>query len=691
MKNLRPEKGVEVMKKNVFKSKLFGCLFLLFLSVSVSHATIFTVTKTADTNDNVCDADCSLREAIFAANQTANPDIVDFSALFDTPQTIQLTGAIQIEKDVEIQGKGIYLLTIRGSGTQPIFNLNLSGGSIASAVFGDLRLTNGDRAIAAFPGRILVDHCQFDGNSTTDKSGGGAIYVDNGGSLAVYDSTFSSNISQLGGAIGSVVPIIVRSSLFDGNQANFGGAIYSRSISLDKSTFKDNIATADGGAIYVQSQTATISTSTFKGNSGRRGSAFYIDTGTADLSNTTFSENLAPIGQGDTYTVTTANGTMTMTNVTATRNVVRNSGAAVGRFGAGGQISIKNTIVADNIQLPGLVFEQEKLLGLLSYNVFGVTSLGGNLVGFALPNDGFPAGLPNANGDYVGNFGSPLNPQLDPLANNGGETETQAVLAGSPAIDHGLTTGAPVFDQRGAVRPRGMGVDIGAFESGNPFTTVPVPQGSNVYVVSGITTVIFPRVVGAVFSMTFEEAALRSLGRPPGNQVWIPVPGVPPMQITTTAIPGSFRPPIAVCMQVSGISTITDFNNLHIFHEERGVLVDRTFSRDFPTRTICAQTSSLSPFVVLQNVSPTAANVSISGRVLTADGRGLRNAIVTLTEQSGAVRTARSSSFGYYRFNEIAAGQTVILNAAAKQFQFAPQIVAVNDDLAELDLTAVGN
>jgi CSLREA domain-containing protein len=677
------------MKKNVLKSKLFGCLVFLFLSVSVSQATIFTVTKTADTNDNVCDADCSLREAVFAANQTANPDIVDFSALFDTPQTIQLTGAIQIEKDVEIQGKGIYLLTISGSGTQPIFNMNLSGGSIASAVFGDLRLTNGNRAIAAFPGRILVDHCQFDGNSTTDKSGGGAIYVSNGGSLAVYDSTFSNNTSQFGGAIGSVVPIIVRSSLFDGNQADFGGAIYSRSISLDRSTFKNNIATADGGAIYVQSQTATISTSTFKGNSGRRGSAFYLDTGTADLSNTTFSENLAPIGQGNTYTVTTAVGTITMTNVTATRNVVRNSGAAVGRFGSGGQISIKNTIVADNIQLPGLAFSQENLFGLLSYNVFGVTSLGGNLVGFAFPNDGFPAGLPNANGDYVGNFGSPLNPQLDFLANNGGETETQAVLAGSPAIDHGLMTGAPVFDQRGAVRPRGMGVDIGAFESGNPFTTVPVPQGSNVYVVSGNTSVQF-RQVGGPVSMTFSEDALARLGRPPGNQVWIPVPGVPPVQITTTAIPGSFRPPIAVCMQVSGVSTITVFNRLSIFHEERGVLVDRTFSRDFPTRTICAQTSSLSPFVILQDVTPTAASVSISGKVLTPDGRGLRNAIVFLTDSAGITQTTRTTSFGYYRFEGIQAGQTIIIGIRSRLYQFESRVMTLNEDLVDVDFTLSG-
>jgi CSLREA domain-containing protein len=675
------------MKKDVLKLQLFVCLICLLLSFSVSQAATFTVTKTADTNDGVCNADCSLREAIFAADQTVNPDIVDFSTLFDTPQTIQLTQVILIAHDVEIQGKGSDLLTISGAG----FETNTQVQPFPLAVFSYLRITNASRAIVAVPGHIIVDHCLLDGNSTSDKLGGGAIYVSNGSTLAVYDSTFTNNTAQFCGAIGSdAFEITVRSSVFDNNRASQGGAICSRSLTVDKSTFKNNIADTYGGAILVGSGNAAISTSTFSGNSGRTGAAFYLGIGTADFSNTTISQNLAPLGQGNTYTVTTSSGTITMTNVTATRNVVRDAGTTVGRFGTGGQISIKNTIVADNIQLPSFAFGENQLFGLFSYNVLGVTSLGGNLVGFALQNDGFPAGSPNANGDYVGNFSSPLNPQLDFLANNGGETETQAVQTGSPAIDHGLTTGAPVFDQRGAVRPRGMGVDIGAFESGNPFTSVPVPQGSNVFVVSGINTVIFPIVVGASVILTFEEAALRAIGRPPCCQVYVPVPGVPPVQITTTAIPGSFRPPIAVCMQVSGVSSLVVFNTLHIFHEERGVLVDRTFSRNFPTRTICAQTSSLSPFVVLQDVTPTAANVSISGRVLSPDGRGLRNAIVFLTDSAGITQTTRTTSFGYYRFEGIQAGQTVIIGIRSKLYQFESRVMTLNEDLVNVDFTPSG-
>jgi hypothetical protein len=54
-------------------------------------------------------------------------------------------------------------------------------------------------------------------------------------------------------------------------------------------------------------------------------------------------------------------------------------------------------------------------------------------------------------------------PLLGPLANNGGPTDTHALLAGSPAIDAGGIC-APT-DQRGVTRPQGPACDIGAFEA----------------------------------------------------------------------------------------------------------------------------------------------------------------------------------------------------------------------------------
>jgi hypothetical protein len=85
--------------------------------------------------------------------------------------------------------------------------------------------------------------------------------------------------------------------------------------------------------------------------------------------------------------------------------------------------------------------------------------------------------------------------------------------------------------------------------------------------------------------------------------------------------------------------------------------------------------------------TPTAAMVSVGGRVITADGRGLANALVYLTDQTGETRTARTSPFGYYRFEEIPAGETYVVSVRHKRYQFAPQMVAVQEELTGLDFT----
>jgi uncharacterized delta-60 repeat protein len=92
----------------------------------------------------------------------------------------------------------------------------------------------------------------------------------------------------------------------------------------------------------------------------------------------------------------------------------------------------------------------------------------------------------------------------------------------------------------------------------------------------------------------------------------------------------------------------------------------------------------------LQGLVPSAANVSISGRVLTSDGRGLNNAIVSLTDANGNSRSTRTGSFGFYRFDEIEAGQIVIVNVRSKRFQFEPRVLSVGEDLTDVDFTPTG-
>ncbi len=83
-------------------------------------------------------------------------------------------------------------------------------------------------------------------------------------------------------------------------------------------------------------------------------------------------------------------------------------------------------------------------------------------------------------------------------------------------------------------------------------------------------------------------------------------------------------------------------------------------------------------------LGPTAASVTVGGRVL-INGRGVINAIVTLTDQTGNIRTTHTNSLGYYSFANIAAGETYIFTAQCKKRYFNPQIVSVVEEIENLD------
>lgn len=86
----------------------------------------------------------------------------------------------------------------------------------------------------------------------------------------------------------------------------------------------------------------------------------------------------------------------------------------------------------------------------------------------------------------------------------------------------------------------------------------------------------------------------------------------------------------------------------------------------------------------------TAASVTITGRALTSKGRGIGNVIIRLTDTNGNVRMARTSAFGYYRFNEVAAGETYIVSAASKRLTFnqPSQVLSVNADIDTVNFVA---
>jgi CSLREA domain-containing protein len=193
------------------------------------------------------------------------------------------------------------------------------------------------------------------------------------------------------------------------------------------------IALAGGGAL-------TLINSTLFGNTAANGGAIFVDAnGLLNLTNVTISGNAVTSGfriAGGIYCA----GAATATNCTVSNNSARFEGG-VALIGSGYTFNIGNTIIAGNTATD------------VSPDANGnFTSQGYNLIGDPSGANGF-----TAPGDQTG-----VNAQLASLANNGGKTRTHALQAGSPAINTGGDTLAPLTDQRGFAR---SGVsDKGAFE-----------------------------------------------------------------------------------------------------------------------------------------------------------------------------------------------------------------------------------
>lgn len=91
-----------------------------------------------------------------------------------------------------------------------------------------------------------------------------------------------------------------------------------------------------------------------------------------------------------------------------------------------------------------------------------------------------------------------------------------------------------------------------------------------------------------------------------------------------------------------------------------------------------------------QPLAPSAAAVIVGGRILTASGSGIRNVYVTLTGSNGESRTAISSSFGYFRLDDIPVGETYIISVSSKRFLFAnpSQVISVSEEITEINFVA---
>lgn len=428
---------------------------LMLAAFSASPASAFTVFTVTNNNDSGAG---SLRAAVAAANAAdSSESIINFTTEGGTTitGTITLTsGVLEITAPVNIAGPGASMLAISGDNNSTVFQI--------------------DSGATVFISGLTIE----DGNG--GLQGGG---IENKGTLTVTNCTFSDNAtSDFGAAISNGGTLTVASSIISGNHAvdGFGGGIGNQgigtSLTITDSTISGNTSEEGGGGIFINGGTVAIANSTISGNtggtvaSGGFGGGIYANEATMAITNSTISGNSLSIS-GNAGGIFIQLGTLTITNSTLSGNSPALSGVGGAIYvGTSETATLKNTILANSFEGNCL---SSGTLTSDGHNLSDDTSCSAFFTATGDKNN-TPAGLDSSG-----------------LNNNGGPTETIALLPTSPAVlavptsptnycteVDGMT--AITTDQRGDPRPAPgqTACDIGAFELQSGFVATATPTAT---------------------------------------------------------------------------------------------------------------------------------------------------------------------------------------------------------------------
>lgn len=278
--------------------------------------------------------------------------------------------------------------------------------------------------------------------------------------LAVSGSNSVRVFNVITGSPVSFSQLTIRNGRVTGSTDNGAGIRTQTAITLTNITLSNNNADHWGGGLYNEGGTVQVISSTFTSNNGSSlGGGVANYSGNLIVVASTFLSNTADFGGAiwNRETLTLVNSTLTGNSATSIGGAIENENS--------GNATILNSTFSGNSAGNGKAI----------YNVTGIPSGVVNITNTIITNStttfncaGVGGGSNNIDIGNSCGFDHPnTNPLLAPLANNGGPTQTMALLPGSPAIDAGDNTtcaAAPVNgrDQRG--QPRGALCDIGAYE-----------------------------------------------------------------------------------------------------------------------------------------------------------------------------------------------------------------------------------
>jgi hypothetical protein len=474
----------------------------LCLAPAAASADTYTVTSFEDAGPG------TLRQAVLDANAHPGHDKIDFAP--DVDQAGTGSDPLEITSDLEIDGPGSDKLRVgfgrgflvKGGGQATISGMTISHTSVHNGVGGAVRnqgtltldgvLMELNNAIAdpgsqasgaaiANTGTLTLKNSTLTRNFATGNGGGSDVAggaITNSGTMTLDHARLINNVAHAGDttASGGI-----------GAEAKGGGIFNTGDLTLVDSTLLQNQAI--GGAARDE------------GGDGLGGAIYNSGSGALTVRGSTLNDNIAGGGGGSVAGLAIGGAienfdpaTFAVKNSTITGNAaIAGSGSHQDGQSIGGGIDNQSTFTHPSTVLSATISNNGAFRGSNIENSFSGLSLQNTIVanprrpdGGAAQNCGHPSSFPSAIKSLGYNIDSgssceltktgdrsDTDPQLKPLADNGGATETMAIPLSSPALDQGVSGGLTT-DQRGQKRPvivpgvprpqGGDGSDIGAYE-----------------------------------------------------------------------------------------------------------------------------------------------------------------------------------------------------------------------------------
>lgn len=657
------------------QTTLLFCFTFLFLALSVNAAT-FVVNTTNDTvdatpGDGTCanaGASCSLRAAISEANALAGDDTITLPAgsytqsLVAANEDLNAGGDWDITSNITINGADAAttfiqaaatagtaterVLNVRAGATVTISNLTIRNGRFTGTMTASTRGAGIENLGALTLNTVTLRDNQI--NSTSGNSIGAGLH-NAGTAVTLTNSTITANSnvrvsggSAFGGGFSSItaVTLTITNSSISGNSATsqaggfgFGAGMYIENlfnVTATNSTFNSNIGTGTSGANGVGVRAlSNIGAAVFNATN----CTFSNNTGTSGTAN-------QGIGLQFFTTVVAATLTATLDRVTVAGNAGTTNGVGVNLTlnGGNGTLNVNNSTLSGNtggtnggglfVSNAGSLTTSPATINVTNSTISGNT-VSANGGGFAMEQP--TAGVITANFNFSTVANNRANNDNTGTEAGGGilRASGNLNLKNSIVADNSVGTGGTAPDISGAVTSQ----DYNHIED-----------------VTGAT------ITGTTTNNTTGDPQLGALANNGGS--------------TNTHLPAAASP------VVNTIPSGTNDCGTPISTDQRGG------SR--PSSGACEKGSV--------ELSAPAVPVSISGRVLTTEGQGIRNIAVTLSGGGLASPiTVTTGAFGNYRFNNVLSGQTYTLSVSGKRYSFTPssRTITPSSEVTNENFTAV--